>query len=99
MLGRSLVSWYATVQSVGTTEDISRNTRKAKALGLIKTRFEIKRISPDEEPVLRVREWDASKDWGEDYRLIFEAPAKDMKARKVVADLFKVAASRANTSV
>jgi hypothetical protein len=98
MLGKSQLDWYVTVQNVQSTTDISRNTKKAKVLSLIKTHFVVQRIKPDEPPMLRVLEWDASKDWGGDYRLIYEASADDMGARRHMADLLKAVIARSQVA-
>lgn len=94
MIGRSLISWYATVPSVASAMNVSRNTKKAKELGLIKMSFAIEGAKGDTPPTLIVREWDAAKDWGGDYRTILEASADDMSARTTMSKLFKSAVAR-----
>jgi hypothetical protein len=94
MLGHSLTEWYVTIVSPATAKETSRNTRRARRIGLIKTNFIITRESPDAPIVLKIHEWDASKDWKKGERIIFELPADDMKARRIMADYLKAAILR-----
>lgn len=86
-MAMSLADWYITIQNTRTTKDVSRNTKEAKHLGLIKTRFGIKQEKPNDPSHLFVRVWDASKDWGGDYRIVFDSDASDMQGRAKMVEL------------
>jgi hypothetical protein len=94
MLSESLVYWYLTVQSPATAKEVSRNSKRAKRLGLIKTDFIISRETPDAPILLGVHEWDAARDWKQGPTILLELSPDDMKARNLMAEVLKRAIVR-----
>ena len=89
MLAGGLPEWYITVQNPASAKTRNRNSRRAKRMGLIKTRFIIARDDPEGPFILRIQEWDASKDWMLGEQILFELPADDMKSRTLMAEQLK----------